>query len=161
MQIREMLPEDTAEMVSIIAAHEEWDRSYAQEYFDGYFQRVKDGTNSSELNFVAVVDDVAVGTCGYAPPKMASDDVLWGTWLYVHESQRGTGTGGALLKHTLEAMQKVGARKAYLETSSDESYATAVALYQSFGFEIEGTLKDYYEKGEDLLIMGAVLGDKE
>jgi ribosomal protein S18 acetylase RimI-like enzyme len=154
MTIREMRPDDLDAIVAIIADHEEWDEPYARTYFEDYFHRVNAKNAAMESNYVAEVDDHPIGVCGFAPPKFPSDDVLWGTWFYVQEQHRRTGAGAALVRHALDSVKAKGIRKIYLETSSNQIYSTAVEMYRSLGFEVEGTLKDYYDEGENLLIMG-------
>lgn len=157
--IREMLVGDVDAIVGIIADHEAWDEPYARAYYGAYFDRVGAGSNGRELNFVAVVDEEVVGVCGFGPPKFPTEDVLWGSWLYVRKDHRAEGIGASLIQHALAEVRKLGVRKVYLDTSSDDIYATAVATYKSFGFTIEGQLKDFYDEGEDLIIMGAELND--
>jgi len=62
-----------------------------------------------------------------------------------------------LLQHVVENVQRLNTRKLYVDTSSDAGYNNAVRLYQRFGFREEGRLVDYYEIGEDFLILGLSL----
>ena len=158
MHIRAMNSGDIDSIVSIIANHEAWDEPYARAYYEGYFERI--GDDAMERNFVAEVDGAVVGVCGFGPPKFPAEDVLWGTWFYVHEDHRGSGLGRELGQTTLDAVRELGARKVYLDTSSTPIYATAVKFYKSLGFQIEGTLSEFYDEEDDLIIMGLTLSER-
>ena len=62
-----------------------------------------------------------------------------------------------LLQHVIDNVRQLDVRKLYVDTSSDVAYGNAVRLYERFGFREEGRLLDYYEAGEDFLIMGLEL----
>ena len=98
-----------------------------------------------------------MGVGGLAPDKYDWPGILWINWLYDREDCRGRGIGRALLDFCIECAIAQEARKLYLDTSSDKSYSRAVELYKRSGFEQEGSLHDYYEKGKDYLIFGLTL----
>ena len=64
---------------------------------------------------------------------------------------RGKGYGGALLGAMLEKAKSLGASRALLEVRV--SNATAIRLYEKFGFVKYGERKRYYEDGEDAALM--------
>ena len=64
---------------------------------------------------------------------------------------RGKGYGGALLGAMLEKAKGLGASRALLEVRV--SNATAIRLYEKFGFVKYGERKRYYEDGEDAALM--------
>lgn len=152
--LREMTVEDVGVVLTIIRAHQEDDGRLARKYFDSVFGDTERARR--ETNFVAVdraTGEVA-GVGGFGPDSMEWPGILWLRWLYVAEEHRGRGLGGRLLRRILEGAASRGARKVYLDTSSDESYAAAIAMYEKYGFRLEGRLADYYEAGEDYLIYG-------
>lgn len=73
------------------------------------------------------------------------------TNIAVHEDYRHMGQGRTLLEHLLETARLYGAHGITLEVRP--SNTTAMSLYRSHGFIIEGTRKHYYEDGEDAYIM--------
>ena len=64
---------------------------------------------------------------------------------------RGKGYGGAILGAMLEKAKSLGASRALLEVRV--SNATAIRLYEKFGFVKYGERKRYYEDGEDAALM--------
>lgn len=156
MQIRHLMESDVERVVEIIAAHEEFDGRCAQKYYSGYFASPDRQSSPYEQDFVAVDSESheVVGICGFSPDKYPTPGILWLSWFYVAEDSRGRGVGKALLLHTLARTKELGAQKVYLDTSSHRIYARSIQVYERAGFEIEGQLKDYYGKGEDMVILG-------
>ena len=62
--------------------------------------------------------------------------------------------GSARLDARPPLRRRRGARKLYLNTSSHSLYKNAVRFYQDHGFKWEGSLRDYYRRGEDVIILG-------
>lgn len=73
------------------------------------------------------------------------------TNIAVHEDYRHMGQGRALLEHLMEMARLYGAHGITLEVRP--SNTTALSLYRSHGFVVEGTRKHYYEDGENAYIM--------
>lgn len=70
----------------------------------------------------------------------------------VHPQFRGQGVGRALLKFVLHAAVERGAAAALLEVRKSNLHAQA--LYRSFGFEVVGIRRHYYQdNGETALLM--------
>jgi ribosomal-protein-alanine N-acetyltransferase len=70
----------------------------------------------------------------------------------IHPDRRDQGIATMLLSELLEAARQMGARRFTLEVRP--SNASAVALYEKFGFRTKGYRKGYYgDNGEDAAIM--------
>lgn len=146
-------------VIRIISAHDPFDGECAKRYFDLYFDDQTRLDSSDEDNYVAVdgsAGEVA-GVVGFSPDKYGTPDIYWINWLYVDNRLRRAGIGSKLLDFIIDRVRSRKARKLYLDTSSDPIYDAAIALYDRFGFQIEGRLKDYYDPNEDYLIFGLVL----
>jgi len=156
LQIRNMVVSDVDDAAAIVAAHNQTDGRLAMEYYRKYFADRQRSTSRCEKSFVGICGDSVVGVAGFCPDKYGSPDILWLNWFYVHPDYRQRGIGRELLKRVLDEARTLAVRKVYLDTSSDNSYARAVALYKRFGFREEGRLLDYYGHGEHYLVMGLV-----
>ncbi len=97
---------------------------------------------------VAVLDGTIVG---YICSEYVADECHILN-LAVHPDHRNQGIANALVEHILEELKLKACRFLYLEVRSS-NYA-ARKLYQSFGFKIVGTRKNYYVSPvEDAVIM--------
>lgn len=73
-------------------------------------------------------------------------------WIAVDPNARGGGIGRMLLAASEEAIRKLGGRLLVLETSGLPTYIPTRKFYLSTGYTLEATLKDFYHKGDDLVI---------
>jgi ribosomal protein S18 acetylase RimI-like enzyme len=86
--------------------------------------------------FVALVDGRVVGWCDVRPElpeTMAHGGVLG---MGILEDHRGRGIGRALMSRTLEVARKTGLARVELTVREDN--LRAKALYEKFGFTVEG-----------------------
>jgi len=152
--IREMTREDLEAVVAIITSHEVTDGELADEYYRDYFER--NGAESDRerlfVGIAAATGEIA-GVCGWYPDKYDWPGILWLNWTYVQAAFRRQGLGKMLLQHVIECVRQLDTRKLYVDTSSDLGYSRAVQMYERFGFREEGRLVDYYDIGEDYLIL--------
>ena len=65
--------------------------------------------------------------------------------LAVHPERRGRRIGESLLRSMVDSLTDRGVRRVYLEVDDDN--ATAIRLYERWGFHQIGTLPDYYGPG--------------
>ena len=162
-QIRDMVPKDLEVVVGIIEAHNHFDGVCARRYFQKYFGRHQQIESPDEKHFVVLNGETekVVGVSGYTPDKYNTPEIYWLGWTYVYQDFRRRGLGAALLQHAIDRVKALGARKLYIDTSSDPTYGAAVKLYQAYGFREEGVLRDYYGEGEHYLILGKYLKENE
>jgi len=71
----------------------------------------------------------------------------------VHNKYQGGGHARKLLDHIIGKLKRKGVKKLFVDTSSNEFYQKALTLYMNNGFRIEATIRDYYGKGEDQIIL--------
>ncbi|MBR2323313.1 MAG: ribosomal protein S18-alanine N-acetyltransferase [Clostridia bacterium] len=71
--------------------------------------------------------------------------------LAVREDKRGLGLGNVILERLLSQAIMLGNSEFTLEVRP--SNEKAIALYQKYGFKVEGRRRNYYGDGEDALIM--------
>lgn len=71
---------------------------------------------------------------------------------------RGRGIGSRLLERALAVVAGSGARQAKLEVRVDNRPARA--LYEDYGFEADHVIENYYDDGQDALLLVADLSDR-
>ncbi len=132
-----------------------WDKKFAERYYRDFF----DSRRCYQMDevLVGLINGRIVGVTGYCPDIQETDDIHWLNWFYVHKDHQGYDYGKQLLDHVIEILTIRKARKLYVDTTSYRFYKRAKALYESRGFKYEGTLMDYYGKGEDQIILGMIL----
>jgi len=100
--------------------------------------------------YVAAVQDGEV--VGYAGLVVAPPDEAWVNNMAVRRDHQRHGIGRALLEELLAIARRSGARHTLLEVAADN--LPAQALYDSYGFEVIGLRKNYYQaSGTDALVM--------
>ena len=150
--IRPMVADDLAEVLRIIRLHDSDDYKAAKDAYEGYDFGARD-----EGGYVVLVEpkeERVVGVCGHHIDDLEADGTHWLGWTYVNPFFQGRGYGTLLLNHVIAELRHLAARKLFLSTSSLEKYSEAVRFYERHGFVLEGRLRDYYQEGEDQLIMG-------
>lgn len=149
-ELRPMYMSDLPQVLDIINEHDEDDAESAEADYQ------EDGFDNQ---FVLEIDGAVLGVTGYRE-ICATDNTYWLSWTYLHESVRGQGHGRFMLNDLLERLRGVEARKIFVKISSYEDpdagriYERALKLYQSIGFQTEVISSDFYDDGEDQLILG-------
>lgn len=145
MPLEPLLPPDIPRALEIIGQHDEDDLEWAQESY------------AQDLNgqYVLRHEGKVVGVTGFR----IDDSIAWISWTYLDEGMRGQGLGHVMLGELLEAMSALPLRKAFVSTSDYSEngvqlYGAAIKLYQDLGFRQEVYHRDYYEKGEGMIIFG-------
>jgi [ribosomal protein S18]-alanine N-acetyltransferase len=100
--------------------------------------------------YVAAVQDGEL--VGYAGLVVAPPDEAWVNNMAVRRDHQRRGIGRALLEELLAIARRNGAKHTLLEVAADNT--PAQALYDSYGFEVIGLRKNYYQaSGTDALVM--------
>lgn len=156
--LREMETSDIGKVFKIIESHEEDD---AEEAVAGYQE-----IGGVMDQYVLEHDGKVIGVTGYMTPP-ACDHTHWLSWTYVDEDYVNQGHGRKMLEELIAHLKAIGGRKLFVKVSDyvdDEDgaiYAAALHLYQSMGFKLEITHKDYYDEGESQMILGLRLKEKD
>lgn len=155
--VREMVASDVPLVLKIIEASSKIDARAASRYFKAYFNSVERQEDCHEQLFIATRDAIVDGIAGFAPDRYRTSGLLWMSWLYVDVHHQRQGIGTRLMKHCLQEARKLKIRKMCLETSSHPIYQASVRLYERLGFTRDGYVDDYYEPGQDLILMSIAL----
>lgn len=152
-QVRAMYMSDMASVVEIISDFDEDDGEAAE-------AELEDA--GLEGQYVLVDDEKVLGITGFREVENC-DATYYLSWTYLDESYRGKGLGKKLLSDVLDRLRDLGGRKIFAKVSDyeDESgnnvYASAMAMYKSFGFKEEVVSIDFYDEGENQTILGLEL----
>lgn len=97
----------------------------------------------------APTSNAIVGYCLGAPGQRPQE--AWLMSLLVGQTQRGMGIGKQLLQNWLVQLERLNYHTIFLSVAPTN--AAAIKLYQSCGFVIESTQRDYLGKNEDRHLM--------
>ena len=113
--------------------------------------RLRDGISTGYHFVFAEVDGVTAAYSCYGHIEMTKScfDLYW---IVTHHDFRGKGIGKKLLNETYREAIEMGCTMIIAETSGREHYTPTRAFYDSAGYTLEATIKDYYDKGDDKLI---------
>ncbi len=87
---------------------------------------------------------------GQTPMTESTFDLYW---LVTDAAQRGKGLGAQLLTAVEGELQARGGRRIRVETSSLEGQGGALRFYQRCGYQLTGTIADFYRPGDALLTL--------
>ncbi|VVB54040.1 Acetyltransferase (GNAT) family protein [uncultured archaeon] len=73
-------------------------------------------------------------------------------WLGVSPTRQRAGIGSKILRFVEELVKSKGGRIIFIETSSKKDYEPARHLYERMGYVREGSVKDYFDDGDDKVV---------
>ena len=118
---------------------------------------VLNGLGNGTAQFVALDDVQVVGWCDITPKTHEALRHSGVLGMGVVATHRGQGIGTRLLAATIDTAVGRGLRRIELTVRSDN--APAIELYRRFGFEFEGSCREYMHVGDqyyDALLMARV-----
>jgi len=74
-------------------------------------------------------------------------------WIATHPAARGRGYGRALMADVEGRVRALRGRLVAVETSAKTSYADTVEFYRCLGYEEVSRIRDFYDVGDDKLIL--------
>ena len=114
-------------------------------------ERLRKGESSGYyFVFAEVEGEMAAYSCfGHDEMTRSCFDLYW---IVTHEKFRGKGIGKKLLEKTYIEAGKLGCTMIIAETSGRDHYKPTRLFYDSAGYTLEATIRDYYDKGDDKCI---------
>jgi putative acetyltransferase len=110
------------------------------------WRRAQLADDANAYPLVAEIDGRVVGAAGLHTEPSPRRRHCAGIGLAVHEAYQGQGVGTALLVALLDLADNwLGLRRLELQVYTDN--AAAVRLYEKFGFQIEGTARQFALRG--------------
>ncbi len=119
------------------------------EMWDEYLTQ---GPEKSGYYFIVAKEEGHVQGYACYGPRALTDRTYDLYWIAVDPNARGGGVGKKLLAATEEAIRSLGGRLLIVETSGLPNYGSTRAFYFATQYTHEGTLKDFYSDGDDLVI---------
>lgn len=148
--LRPMYMSDLSYVLEIINSYDDDDgEAAAAEYEESGFDN----------QYVIEQDDQVVGVTGYRMVD-ATDQTAWLSWTYLDPKYCGQGLGKKMVSELIDILSKADGRKMFIKVSDyidpekGSIYGRALSLYQSLGFKVEVTNDDFYDDGENQLILG-------
>jgi ribosomal protein S18 acetylase RimI-like enzyme len=122
----------------------------AMELIDDY---LNDAEQKDYIIQVYVTDDTSK-TAGYiCYGKRPLTDMTYDLyWIAVDPNIHGKGTGSSLVRFMEEDLKSQGGNLILIETSGKESYENERKFYAKNGYEVQTIIKDFYRRGDDLVI---------
>jgi GNAT superfamily N-acetyltransferase len=160
VKLRRMRRSDIPAVVAIIAAHDKDDGRTAATYFSAKGISKKAWTAKTGRHWVAVDSRAVVGMCGAGEDDEGGHRVWWLGWFYVAKGYRGNGVGNALFQRAVRHVRERRGRKLFIDTGSGKAYARARKFYLRQGAVEEGLLRDFYGKGDHMVLYGLPLRGK-
>lgn len=118
-------------------------------------EKIADEKSSYEFLFAESANNILAYTCfGLIPATDASYDLYW---IAVDEQFRGKGYGKDIMIKTEYAIQSLGGKHVYAETSSRGLYKPTHIFYENCGYLREAFLKDFYAEGDSKIIYSKAL----
>lgn len=79
-------------------------------------------------------------------------------WICVHPAFHGRGVAQLLQRTAEDFVRSSGGERLVLETSGRAQYERSRRFYARAGFEVQGRIADFYERGDDCIIYVRTLG---
>ncbi len=152
MRIREFKIKDREKIIKILNETNmftEEEINVAIELIDEFLAKHEE--SGYEIYSAVDDEDVVVGyICfGKRPLTQGTYDVYW---IVVDPSLQGNGIGKRLMKFAEQKIKEKGGNLILVETSSQDKYLKTRLFYKSCGYEETARIKDFYKKGDNLVI---------
>jgi aminoglycoside 6'-N-acetyltransferase I len=151
--IRSLITADRTELKTIlekIAQFSSEDVSIAMELIDITI----DKTEQDDYTIFVLEEEGKVSGYYCIGLRPLTDGVYDLYWIVIDPDAQGKGLGSSLIEHAEKLVKDKNGRWLLAETSSKEIYTPTRAFYIKNSFNIVTEIKDFYRKGEDLLVYG-------
>jgi ribosomal protein S18 acetylase RimI-like enzyme len=91
---------------------------------------------------------------GKTPMTSATYDLYW---IAVDPAMKGAGIGRALVRKMEDEIRAEGAHLVRVETAGLDAYVATRAFYDRIDYEVVARIRDFYARGNDLVVYGHYL----
>ena len=112
---------------------------------------------------IEVVEDQTGKVAGYITygPTPLTEGTWDLYWIAVSPEVQSQGYGRLLVRHLEDEVKENGGRLVIIETSSQPKYLPTRKFYEKLGYREMARIPDFYRPGDDRVIFGKYLGEKE
>jgi len=148
----EISPDDRPALKNILASSGffyDFEIEVALSLADETFEK---GQKESGYYWIRLIDDgkvIGFANFGLNPSSVHSYDLYW---VAVLEEYRMKHYGSLMLSKTEERVKELGGKILWIETSGRPLYEPTRHFYLKNGYELEGTLRDFYGPGDAKLV---------
>jgi RimJ/RimL family protein N-acetyltransferase len=135
-----------ASVVAAVAAEERWIGTEPPVDIAEFAERVRARLQGGDLLWVLELDGRVVGTLGLHATRAAG---VMSIGMCILEEARGRGGGRLFMEAVMAHALASRLHKIELEVWPDN--ARAIALYEAFGFEVEGERREHYRRRDGTL----------
>jgi ribosomal protein S18 acetylase RimI-like enzyme len=116
-------------------------------------------TRPGQRDYIIRVYADGEGVQGYycVGPTPATESTYDLYWIAVDPGRHGRGVGTALQDHAEDLIRSCGGRLVIAETSSRPHYENTRMFYCKRGYTELSRIRDYYRRGDDLVVYGKYL----
>jgi len=126
----------------------------AEEVIDSY---LADPSGSGYHTLIAEDEAKVIGYISYGPTPLTEG--TWDIyWIAVVPSEKGRGTGGALLAYAEDRIKEAKGRLIVIETSGLSGYEKTRRFYLKHAYEAIARIPDFYAPDDDKIILQKRLG---
>jgi ribosomal protein S18 acetylase RimI-like enzyme len=112
---------------------------------------------------IVVIEDQSGKVTGYMTygPTPLTEGTWDLYWIAVSPEVQGQGYGQLRVRYLENEVKKKGGRLVMIETSSQPKYLPTRKFYEKLGYREMARIPDFYRPGDDRVIFGKYLGEKE
>ncbi|MFW6312210.1 MAG: GNAT family N-acetyltransferase [Nanoarchaeota archaeon] len=152
LEIKELTKSKIPEIVNIFSDYDTNDAKLIKKAYNKFYSRPKSKRNSNVKDYILLENKQIIGFSGFNKEETETTDIYWLNWTAIKKGYEKKGHGKFLINFIKKKVSEKRGRKLYVSTSSLNKLA--LNFYGEVGFSKEATLKDYYSKGEDSVILG-------
>jgi D-alanine-D-alanine ligase len=153
----ELVPGDAAAIERIVCSTGFFRADETEVALELVQERLSKGPDSGYKFVVAESAGRVVGYCCYGqiPCTLGSYDLYW---IVVDPDCQRLGIGRRLLDEAERRIIAQQGRLVYIETSGRPQYQPTRQFYERCGYEVAATMRDFYQPGDDKVVLCKVLG---
>ena len=149
-EIRTFTPEDRRALLDILKSGD----VFKKDEIDVAMELIDDSIENPKSDYwirVATLDRKVVGYICFGPTPMteATYDLYW---IVTHQEATGKGVATGLIGAMESELSKKPGTAIRVETSQTEGYGAARKLYEKCNYPETARFKDFYKKGDDLIV---------